>query len=147
MSLIPLPYRLLAIAALVAACIGFGWTKGADHVQDKWDASVIKDSLTTARVQAKQTQATETINHETNRLIARSDDYYRLRIKPVQAGTVPRASGQPDAAAAPVESDPSRTDWAPVCSPSDGAADAITVIMWQNWTKEMKEIANGGTTR
>lgn len=142
-----MPYRLLAIAALVAACIGFGWTKGADHVQDKWDASVIKDSLTTARVQAKQTQATKEIDHATTSLISRSDDYYRLRIKPVQAYPVPGASGQPDAAAAPAESDPSGPDWAPVCSPSDGAADAITVIMWQNWTKEMKEIANGGTTR
>ena len=127
-----MPYRLLAIAALVAACIGFGWTKGADHVQDKWDASVIKDSLTTARVQAKQTQATETINHETNRLIARSDDYYRLRIKPVQANPIPGSSGSTDAAAAPAESDPSRPDWAPVCSPSDGAADALVILGWQN---------------
>lgn len=142
-----MPYRLLAIAALVAACIGFGWTKGADHVQDKWDASVIKDSLTTARVQAKQTQATETINHETNRLIARSDDYYRMRIKPVQAYPVPGASGQPDAASEAVALDPAGVEGTPICSPADGAADAITVIMWQNWTKEMKEIANGGTTR
>lgn len=131
-ALIPWPYRLLAIAGLVASCVGYGYVKGADHVQDKWDASVIKDSLTVARIQAKQTQATKEIDHATTSLISRSDDYYRLRIKPVQAGTVPGASGQPDAAAAPVESDPSRTDWAPVCSPSDGAADALVILGWQH---------------
>ena len=29
MSLIPWPYRLLALAALAVALIGFGWVKGA----------------------------------------------------------------------------------------------------------------------
>ena len=141
-ALIPWPYRLLAAAALVAACIGFGWTKGADHVQDKWDASVIKDSLTTARVQAKQTQATETINHETNRLIARSDDYYRLRIKPVQAYPVPGASGQPDAASEAVALDPAGVEGAPICSPSDGAADALVILGWQALARAMLEATN-----
>ena len=32
MSLIPWPYRLLALAALAVALIGFGWVKGAGHV-------------------------------------------------------------------------------------------------------------------
>ena len=40
MSLIPWPYRLLALAALAVALIGFGWVKGAGHVQARWDAAV-----------------------------------------------------------------------------------------------------------
>lgn len=40
MSLIPWPYRWLAIAALAVALIGFGWIKGAGHVQAQWDAAV-----------------------------------------------------------------------------------------------------------
>lgn len=132
MSLIPLPYRLLAIAALIAACIGFGWVKGADHVQDKWDAATVRQSLIVAHVQAKQTKATKEIDHATRSLVSRSDDYYRLRLKPVQADPVPGASGSIDAASTPVESDPSRTDWAPICSPADGAADAIVILGWQH---------------
>ena len=132
MNLIPLPYRLLAIATLIASCVGFGWVKGADHVQDAWDAATVRQSLIVAHIQAKQTQATKDIDHATRSLVSRSDDYWRLRLKPLQADPISGTAGQPDAAAAPVESDPSRTDWAPVCSPSDGAADALVILGWQN---------------
>ena len=40
MSVIPWPYRLLALAALGVALVGFGWIKGAGHVQAQWDAAV-----------------------------------------------------------------------------------------------------------
>ena len=136
MSPIPLPYRLLAIAALVAACIGFGWTKGAGHVQDKWDAATAEQSSLVARIQAKQTQATETINHATPRLIARSDDYWRLRLKPLQADPVSVAAGSADATAAADASDSSGSDGG--CSPADGAADAIVILEWQRWVRAMQ---------
>jgi len=132
LSLVPPPYRLIAIAGLIAACVGYGYVKGAEHVQDKWNASVTKDSLTVARIQAKQTQATKEIDHATTSLISRSDDYYRMRIKPVQAYPVPGASGQPDAAAASVALDPAGVEGAPICSPADGAADAIVILGWQH---------------
>jgi len=32
-SLVPLPYRLLAIALLAVVLIGFGWAKGVGHVR------------------------------------------------------------------------------------------------------------------
>lgn len=35
---IPLFYKGLAIAAFAVAILAFGWTKGAHHVQDRWDA-------------------------------------------------------------------------------------------------------------
>ena len=58
MSLIPWPYRLLALAALGVALIGFGWVKGAGHVQTRWDATVQQQTLQTAAVRQRQAEAT-----------------------------------------------------------------------------------------
>jgi len=33
LALVPLPYRLPALALLAVALVGFGWVKGAGHVQ------------------------------------------------------------------------------------------------------------------
>ena len=58
MSLIPWPYRWLAIAALAVALIGFGWIKGAGHVQAQWDASAQQQTLQAAAIRERQAQAT-----------------------------------------------------------------------------------------
>ena len=58
MSLIPWPYRWLALVLLAAALIGFGWVKGAGHVQTQWDAAVQKQTLQVAAVRERQAQAT-----------------------------------------------------------------------------------------
>ena len=58
LSLVPMPYRLLVVALIAAALFGFGWLKGAGHVQAEWDAEVVKQSLTAARVEKAQAQAT-----------------------------------------------------------------------------------------
>jgi len=58
MNLIPWPYRWLALVLLAAALIGFGWIKGAGHVQARWDAAVQKQTLQAAEVRERQAQAT-----------------------------------------------------------------------------------------
>lgn len=58
LSLIPLPYRILAVALIAAAIAATGWVNGAAHVQAKWDAAVVKQSLTTARVEKAQAEST-----------------------------------------------------------------------------------------
>ena len=58
MSVIPWPYRLLALAAFGLALVGFGWVKGAGHVQAQWDAAVKQDALQAAAVREEQAQAT-----------------------------------------------------------------------------------------
>ena len=58
MTLIPWPYRLLAMALLAAALIGFGWIKGAEHVKVKWDTAVQQQTLQAATVRQKQAEAT-----------------------------------------------------------------------------------------
>lgn len=58
MTLIPWPYRLLALAALGVALVGFGWIKGAGHVQAQWDAAIQQQTLQTAAARERQAQAT-----------------------------------------------------------------------------------------
>ncbi|MCX7562871.1 hypothetical protein OS176_04835 [Xanthomonadaceae bacterium XH05] len=58
MSVIPWPYRLLALAALGIALVGFGWVKGASHVQAKWDTAVQQQALHVAAIRERQAQAT-----------------------------------------------------------------------------------------
>jgi len=58
MTLLPWPYRLLALAALGVALLGFGWIKGVEHVQAKWDVAVHQQTLQAATARQKQAEAT-----------------------------------------------------------------------------------------
>lgn len=58
MNLIPWPYRWLAVAALAAALVGFGWVRGAGHVQAQWDAAAQLQIQQLATVRERQAQAT-----------------------------------------------------------------------------------------
>jgi hypothetical protein len=58
MSLIPWPYRWLAFVLIAAALIGFGWIRGAGHVQARWDAAVQKQTQQVAAIRERQAQAT-----------------------------------------------------------------------------------------
>lgn len=58
MSVIPWPYRLLALAAFGIALFGFGWLKGAGHVQAQWDAASATQQLAQTQAQTRQAQAT-----------------------------------------------------------------------------------------
>ena len=58
MSLIPWPYRLLALATLAVALIGFVWVKGAGHVQARWDAAVQQQTLQATAIRERQALAT-----------------------------------------------------------------------------------------
>ena len=58
MSVVPWPYRLLSLAVLCIALFGFGWLKGASHVQAQWDAATAAQQQALAQVQTQQAQAT-----------------------------------------------------------------------------------------
>ena len=58
MTLIAWPYRLLTLIALAVALVGFGWVKGAKHVQAQWDAAIQQQSLQVAALRQKQAEAT-----------------------------------------------------------------------------------------
>lgn len=58
MSLIAWPYRLLALTALFIALFGFGWLKGASHVQAKCDAAKAAQQQAQAQAQISQAETT-----------------------------------------------------------------------------------------
>jgi hypothetical protein len=58
MNLIAWPYRLLALTALCIALFGFGWLKGASHLQAKWDAATATKQKAQAQAQTRQAEAT-----------------------------------------------------------------------------------------
>ncbi len=57
MNLTTWPYRLLALAALSVALIGFGWVKGTRHVQAQWDDALQQQALQAAAVRKRQAEA------------------------------------------------------------------------------------------
>ena len=58
MSVVPWPYRLLALAVLGIALVGFGWLKGASHVQAQWDAATAAHQQAQAQAQISQAETT-----------------------------------------------------------------------------------------
>ncbi len=58
MTLIPWPYRLLALVLLTVTLIGFGWVKGAGHVQAQWDAAIQHQTLQASVTHQRQAEAT-----------------------------------------------------------------------------------------
>ena len=58
MSVMPWPYRLLALTVLGIALFGFGWLKGASHVQAQWDAATAAQQQAQAQAQISQAETT-----------------------------------------------------------------------------------------
>lgn len=54
----PIIYRLLGVLVFLSATFFAGLITGREQVQDKWDAAVVKQSLTTAAVKVAQAEAT-----------------------------------------------------------------------------------------
>lgn len=122
-ALIPAPYRALALALLAAALVGFGWVKGAGHVQDKWDAAegaraqAVTEAVL-ARVAANKKEAerqaatnrkiTEGKDREIATLTARLNAAGRLRVGSAICGGPP-APAQADGARGGDGADPSAT--------------------------------------
>ena len=58
MTLIPWPYRLLAVTTLGIAAFGLGWTKGSQHVQTQWDTTAQQQALHAAAERERQANTT-----------------------------------------------------------------------------------------
>lgn len=58
MTLVAWPYRVLILATFAATLLGFGWIKGAEHVQARWDAATEKLAQQAATERARQAEAT-----------------------------------------------------------------------------------------
>ena len=167
LSLVPWPYRLLIVAVLAATLVGVGWVKGASHVQAEWDAEVVKQSLTAARVEKAQAQATvqvvteyvdrvkivrqagETIIKEVPVYVPSQADaacvvprgFARLHDAAAQ-GVVPEPAGDSDAAPAGVALSAVAGTVAENYTACRANTEQLSAL--QSWILEMKESADAG---
>jgi len=58
LAIVPWYYRAVAVALLAGALVGFGWVKGAAHVQGRWDAEAAAQALQASRIQTSQAETT-----------------------------------------------------------------------------------------
>lgn len=168
LSLVPMPYRLLVVAVIATAMFGFGWLKGAGHVRAEWDAEVVKQSLTAARVEKAQAQATvqvvteyvdrvkivrqagETIIKEVPVYVPAQADaacflhrgFVRLHDAAAQ-GVVPEPAGDSDAAPAGVALSAVAGTVAENYTACRANAEQLSAL--QSWILEMKESADDGS--
>ena len=57
-SLVPWPYRVLAMVLFSIALLGTGWVKGSMSVRAEWDAAIIKQVAQVAQVKQHQAEIT-----------------------------------------------------------------------------------------
>lgn len=88
MNIIPLPYRLLALAALLAVFGLWCWTKGADHADGEWQVRMAKQERMYDERHQKLARDIHTadVKHHTE-LEKKREENDRLRAA-VAAGTV-----------------------------------------------------------
>ena len=164
MSVIPWPYRLLALAALGVALIGFGWIKGASHVQAQWDAAIQQQALQAVATRERQAQATVKVVTEyvdRVRIVREKGDTIIKEVPvyvPVQAdaacyinrgfvrlhdaaaaGDLPEPAGDADAAAAGVALSAVAGTVATNYQTCHENAEQLRVL--QTWIREMKVAA------
>ena len=160
LSLIPLPYRILAVALIAAAIAAAGWMNGAAHVQAKWDAATVKQSLKVARVEMAQTESTVKVVtkfvdrvrvvKETGAALTRevvryvpSDSCdlppgYRVLHDAAARGEHADAAGNTDAAAVPAQDAAA----AVIDNYSACHANAEQLVALQNWIVETTKAAS-----
>lgn len=151
----------LALAALVTASAGWGYTRGAAAVQDRWDKRTAEQSSVVALVRQRQVEVTERVVTEyvdRVRVIEREADAV-IREVPVYVPTQCDPDGrlpagwrvQHDAAASGEPADPARfADAAPVAP--DAAAETVArnylacrlnaeqLIALQAWVREQSAV-------
>lgn len=170
MSLIPWPYGWLALVLLAAALIGFGWIKGAGHVQAQWDAAVQQQTLQAAAVRERQAQATVKVVTEyvdRVRIVREKGDTIIKEVPvyvPVQAdaacsinrgfvrlhdaaaqGVVPEPAGNSDAAPAGVALSAVAGTVAENYTACRENAEQLTAL--QEWILDVKKAADAGSSQ
>ncbi len=139
-AIIPLWARVTLLAAFAVALVGFGWVKGAHHVQADWDADTvlreraqskaITDRLASnARLADKQAAANRTItegkDHEIANLTARVNAAGRVRVGPAICG----GSASTTQAPSPASSDSADTSGGLVREDVDRDLKALIVAV------------------
>ena len=150
MSVVPWPYRLLALAAFGIALVGFGWLKGASHVQAQWDAATAAQQQAQAQAQTRQAETTvQVVTQYVDRIqIVREKGETRIQEVPVYvpvqadaACTVHRGFvSLHDAAAAGELPEPTRDADAPAEGLALSAVAATVVTNYQTCHENAEQL-------
>lgn len=119
-TIIPLQYRILLLVAFAAALMGFGWVKGAQHVDAKWEAAnatreraeaealrlrLASNQILKAQQDAINVGITKGKEDEIEALTARLNAAGRLRVGPAICGR-PAATTEAPSTASGDSADP-----------------------------------------
>ena len=147
LALVPWPYRILAIAGLIAACIGFGYVKGFEHEEAKYNA--LADSVqaageaqnaNTAVIIAQQKQISQEAGNEATTLRKRLAQYLAANRLPRDNPGSSRLPPVPDAAPG-IDAAPTELTTCPTNDPTildNAAQDALSLLLLQKWVSLQK---------
>jgi len=134
--ILPWYSKYVGYALIVLLACFYTGVKVADHYQDKLDAIelVAKQQIKEVkRIEVRQKEIVKYVNRSVSRDIALSDDYYSLRYS--GGGEVSNPSGRPGGTTEAPSSASSDT----ACDPKDGAADAIVILGWQDFYRQLQK--------
>ena len=134
--ILPWYSKYVGYALIVLLACFYTGVKVADHYQDKLDAIelVAKQQIKEVkRIEVRQKEIVKYVNRSVSRDIAFSDDYYSLRYS--GGGEVSNPSGRPGGTTEAPSSASSDT----ACDPKDGAADAIVILGWQDFYRQLQK--------
>lgn len=135
--ILPFWWRWAALGGLVAVCCLYTGIRVASHYEDrlaKINAIGVIQKERVRVIEVKQKEVNHHVGKDTRNLIGASDEYYRLRLKP-GPGSLPSIPGSTQGAVEGTKADPADPE---TCTSADGAADAITLLMWQRWYREQR---------
>lgn len=154
--IVPFYVRWGVLALLALACVGLGWTFGADHVQAKWDADsaaraevVSAQSVKVARVEAAQAKVSREEGNNVQADLAAVRSYYADRVRqpaPIRGCAVPepaRSAGGAPAAAADPGSSPAGAGIRIESYDQLAARCAETTVIargWQRWWDGVEKV-------
>lgn len=104
-SVIPWPWRALAVGLVLIAAGAVGWLDGASHVHKQWEAErgrqaviVAQQAARAARIETQQVKVTQEVGNVVETRIDAVHQYYagRVRQRPADStGSVPVSAGSP----------------------------------------------------
>ena len=152
LSIVPLPYRILAMAVFAAALFGFGYVKGLEHEKVVFDAfkAKVEEVGKTAQIEAKR------VNDLHQKTLEDVSNVWKNQLQPARDGAVAAyiaahparvrdtssSSGTMPGNAGRIEgNDAASKEQLPTgetCRPDDrfiqdAAEDALAIKTWQDW--------------
>ena len=134
--ILPWYSKYVGYALIVLLACFYTGVKVANHYEEKLAKIESLGVIQKERVkviETKQKEVVKNVNRSVRRDIDLSDDYYSLRYS--GGGEVSNPSGRPGGTTEAPSSASSDT----ACDPKDGAADAIVILGWQDFYRQLQK--------